>query len=117
MRNLFLTLIFGITVIVSNAKNDEQCPLNTSLDKSLIPKIETMYMPYTESKTAEMRLVKTKGEYTIWKCPSIYVTKYPLPTITGRSYNYFVYKNGEFHLTVNEMNKEKVYLFFTDQIG
>lgn len=116
MKNLFLTLILGISVLGSNAENDEQCPLNGSFNESITQKIETMYMPYADSNTAEMSLVKTKGEYTLWKCPSKYVTKYPLRTITGRSYNYFVYKNGEFHLTVNEMNKEIVYLFFTNQM-
>ncbi len=116
MKNLFLNLIIGLTALGSYAGNDEKSVADVLLNETSNQRIETLFMPYAENSTAEMMLVKTKGEYSLWKCPGKLVTKYPLRAITGRSYNYFVYKNGEFHLTVNEMNKDKVYLFFTNQI-
>jgi hypothetical protein len=71
-------------------------------------------LPYSSYGKAMMEMVYTKDEYSLWKCPSSSVTNFPGTSITGNTYNYFVYKNGNFHLTVNENNKNDVYQFLTN---
>ncbi|PLX05753.1 MAG: hypothetical protein C0596_18840 [Marinilabiliales bacterium] len=70
-------------------------------------------LPYSSSGVAVMEKVISKDEYTLYKCPSSYVTNFPGQSITGKNYNYFVYKNNEFHMTVNENNKNDIYNFLT----
>jgi len=73
-----------------------------------------VYLPYAESSAVTMEKVYSKDDYVLWKCPSKLVKDFPGEGITGKSFNYFVYKNGKFHMTVTEMNKESVYRFFAE---
>ncbi len=70
-------------------------------------------LPYSSTGNAQMQLVISKDEYSLYKCPSNMVTNFPGNNITGNKYNYFIYKNGKFHLTVNENNKKDIYNFLT----
>lgn len=72
-------------------------------------------LPYAQESMVQMEIVSKKGDYILYKCDSKKVDNYPIGRITGKSHHYFVYKNGEFHLTVNEMNKKSVYEFFTEK--
>ena len=71
-------------------------------------------VPWANATEVNMQEVFSKGSYSLWKCPSELIDNYPGEKITGISFNYFVYKNNKFHLTVNEMNKTSVFEFFTD---
>jgi hypothetical protein len=70
--------------------------------------------PWADAQSVIMEKVYSKDEYSLWKCESQIVTNFPGQKIHGKLYHYFVYKNGRFHLTVTEMNKECVFSFFTD---
>lgn len=73
-----------------------------------------IYLPYAETSAVTMEKVYSKDDYVLWKCPANLVKDFPGKNITGKSFNYFVYKSGKFHLTVTEMNKESVYQFFSE---
>ena len=78
--------------------------------------VQQLEAPYSLTQIVPMQEVISKDSYELWKCPAEFISNYPGVKITGKSYHYFVYKNGKFHMTVNEINKESVYMFFTDQI-
>lgn len=75
-----------------------------------------LFLPYADSNHVEMTKLSERDEYSLWKCPAHFVCKKPSFATTGKSYNYFVFKNGEFHLTVTDFNKSDVYKFFTKKI-
>lgn len=106
-------LTISLTVLSANeVKNDE----NPFANEILSLQTENLIMPYSDFSAIEMRKIISKNEYSLYKCPGYYINNYPTNYITGKSYHYFVYKNGEFHLTVNEFNKDKVYKFFVNLI-
>ncbi len=113
---ILISVLLG-TVLNSYSVNAEQSAENKSeVEVANYNNVGKLFLPYAKNNHAYMHLISTKGEYALWKCNSKFVINYPLSNITGKTYNYFVYKNGEFHLTVNDFNKDNVYLFFTDQV-
>ncbi len=72
-----------------------------------------LFLPWANNSTVKMEKVYSKDEYSLWKCESQNVTNYPGSKITGEVYNYFIYKNGKFHMTVTDMNKNNVFRFFS----
>ncbi len=106
-------MIISLTVLSNSDKENSE---NSFANQILSLQTSTLMMPYSDHQIIEMQRIISKDDYTLYKCPSQYITKYPTKSITGNSYHYFVYKNGEFHLTVNEFNKDKVYKFFVNQI-
>jgi hypothetical protein len=97
-----------LTAATSDLPKDTAGGNNTVVVKNGI------YLPYAATSSVTMEKVYSKDEYVLWKCPARLVKNFPGKSITGKSFNYFVYKNGEFHLTVTEMNKESVYQFFSE---
>ncbi len=111
---ILISVLLG-TVLSSYSVNAEQSAESTSEVEVVNYNVGKLFLPYAKNDYADMQLVTIKNEYSLWKCNSKFVINYPLNNITGKTYNYFVYKNGEFHLTVNDFNKNNVYMFFTDQ--
>ncbi len=74
-----------------------------------------LQFPWANDPSVIMEKVYSKNEYSLWKCKSKKVTNFPGHKIQGNLFNYFVYKNDKFHLTVTEMNKECVFDFFTER--
>ncbi len=109
MKQIFLSLIALSIVSVSMAGclNTEKVELNQN---SIL---NEQVFPYSSNGIVSLEEVYSKSDYTLVRVPSSEVTHFPGSSITGNSYNYFVYKNGDFHLTVNENNKNDVYRFFS----
>ena len=110
MRKVFLTialLVFATVLLASydKGKKSDNKPESKTESK--------MLFPYSKEKAIQMELIHSKNEYTLWRCQGKLVDNYPGKSITGKEYNYFVYKNGEFHLTVNNYNKSDIYNYFT----
>lgn len=74
-----------------------------------------LLFPWSDAPTVSMEKVFSKNDYSLWKCEAQVVTNFPGCKIQGNTYNYFVYKNNRFHLTVTEMNKQCVFNFFNEQ--
>ncbi len=100
---LFSSVVFA----EANNSNENQTP-NTQTTS-------IQQVPYSSAGAEVMQKVYTKDEYVLWKCPSSAITRFPGQSITGKDYNYFVFKNGMFHLTVNENNKNDVFKFLTQE--
>lgn len=109
MKNIFLTLIALSIVSVSMAGSLKTEKVEISKRSALSEQV----FPYSSTKVVTIEEVFSKSDYTLVRIPSSEVTNFPGASITGNSYNYFVYKNGTFHLTVNENNKKDVYKFFS----
>lgn len=106
----FLILpILGITAATTELPKS----LNLKFDASVAVK-RTIHLPYAEVFSVPMEMVYSKDNYILWRCPSQFVKDFPTKYITGKNFNYFVYKNGKFHMTVTDMNKESVYKFFAE---
>lgn len=112
--SLIVLILTANIVCVSGASSAD----NESTANINIPKfsINLMLLPYADSSYVEMVQVASRDEYSLWKCPANNVSNKPTEFAIGTSYNYFVYKNDKFHLTVTEFNKDDVYKFFTDQL-
>jgi hypothetical protein len=112
MRKIgFLVLLVlgmsAVSMASNNSKGDDYTSeLNVSVTK-------TLQLPYSSNIFVNMEKVYQKDNYSLWRCQSSNIDKFPGKGITGKSYNYFVYKSGKFHLTVNESNKTNVYEFFS----
>ncbi len=115
MRKLaILSVLVFITGLLTAATTD--LPKDTSVSGTASSAIRSsIYLPYAEDATVSMQKVLSKDEYVLWKCPAGLVKDFPGKNITGKSYNYFVYKNGKFHMTVTDMNKDSVYRFFAEK--
>lgn len=103
--------LFAFTSIFAD-ETDVPKVFETKAETKILLK-RNLEMPWANTQTVKMQKVYSKDAYTLWKCPAELVNNYPGVRITGKDFNYFVFKNGSFHLTVNEMNKESVYTFFT----
>ena len=80
------------------------------------PVVQTKIIPYSIPNFVEMQKVAERDKYELWKVPSNLIRPIPGQRMVGKSFNYFVFRDGKFHLTVTEMNKESVYKFFSGQI-
>lgn len=104
-----------INAETSGEKSTSQCYLEyEKLITNFNVSVDLLQVPYSTSKSACMQKVYSKGDYSLWKVPANEIVAYPNKNITGVSFNYFVYKSDNFHLTVNELNKSDVYKFFTE---
>jgi hypothetical protein len=105
--SVLVSLAFGLSANTTNLPKDTAGKAETSpIVKNIVQ------LPYAEMNAVTMEKVYSKDEYVLWKCPSHLVKDFPASYITGKKFNYFVYKNGKFHMTVTEMNKDSVYRFF-----
>jgi exo-beta-1,3-glucanase (GH17 family) len=75
---------------------------------------DIMDVPYAETFGTEMTLLAEKGEYSIYSCETCHLNEIPGCPPKGQIHHYFVFKNNQFHLTVNECNKQAVYNFFVN---
>jgi hypothetical protein len=113
MKTIIIATIFLFSFI-STFAGISDVPKTKNYDSESNIKIESYrFLPYAKTDMVKMQKVFTKGDYTLWKCQADVVTTYPADNITGKTFNYFVYKNNKFHLTVNEFNKQNVFKFFT----
>ena len=111
MRKASLTivlLVFATLLLASHDKGKKSGNKTESETESI------MYFPYSKNESIQLELIYTKNEYTLWRCQAKLVNSYPGKSITGKEYNYFVYKNGKFHLTVNNYNKSDIYNYFVN---
>ncbi|MBN2779401.1 MAG: hypothetical protein JXR36_17350 [Bacteroidales bacterium] len=109
MKKASLTIVlivFATFLLASHDKGKKTGNKTESAKESI------MYFPYSKKESIQMELIHSKNEYTLWRCQGKLVDNYPGKSITGKEYNYFVYKNGEFHLTVNNYNKNDIYNYF-----
>lgn len=114
MKKVIITVLIALVYTTSNATDSDQCIVKNTVSNSSALNKKELALPYSDTGSAEMKLVAQQGTYTLWKCPVQYVVNYPLlSSIVGKTYHYFVYNNNDFHLTVNNMNKQDVYKFFT----
>lgn len=110
---LILSLIISSAIGLSAATTD--LPKNASAKWDINAGVKsTVQLPYAEVYSVPMEEVYSKDNYILWRCPAQFVKDFPAKYITGKNFNYFVYKNGKFHMTVTEMNKESVYKFFAE---
>jgi hypothetical protein len=114
MKTIITLSIVFLTITSSFAINTNVSKVDTATNTSIIIFNQNLNLPWANNSAVVMDKVISKDEYTLWRCESNNVKNYPGQNITGKSYNYFVYKNNKFHLTVNEMNKANVYTFFLD---
>ncbi|HOK37733.1 MAG: hypothetical protein WHW07_00220 [Bacteroidales bacterium] len=80
------------------------------------PVIQTKIIPYSVPNYVEMQKVTERENYELWKVAANQIRPYPGQKLVGKSFNYFVFRDGKFHFTVTEMNKDAVYKFFSGQI-
>ncbi len=80
------------------------------------PVVQTKIIPYSIPNYVEMQKVAERNNYELWRVPANLIRPIPGQRMVGKSFNYFVFRDGKFHLTVTEMNKEAVYKFFSGQI-
>lgn len=121
MKTISLIIIMFMSVSIASANTDaneevfeKQCLLEyQDFIVNFNVEVDLRFLPYTMNQRACMKKVTSQGEYSLWKVPADEVISYQSVEITGRSYNYFVYKENQFHFTVNESNKNHVYNFFT----
>jgi len=73
---------------------------------------EMQILPYGVDSFIPMLPIIQNDEYTVYRTESEMVANIPSCQPVGKNYRYFVYKNGEFLMTVNECNKAKVFEFF-----
>lgn len=76
------------------------------------PQTELQILPYGLNSFVPMTPVIQNHQYTVYRASADMVLHIPSCRPVGISYRYFVYKNGEFLMTVNECNKDKVFQFF-----
>lgn len=114
MKKLSILSVLVVMVGLLTAATSD-LPKYTSDESNSTPVKRVFYLPYAEVPSVTMEKVFSKDEYVLWKCPSKFVKDFPGNNIIGKSFNYFVYKNGKFHLTVTELNKESVYNFFSEK--
>lgn len=108
-----LSLFLSSSVVFANNSNNPEVGDAKSTSTILTQGSKTqLVLPWADFNSVDMELVSFKNEYTLWKCQASEVKYYPGERIKGENFNYFVYKNGKFHLTVTEMNKSSVYSFF-----
>ncbi|MBN2779400.1 MAG: hypothetical protein JXR36_17345 [Bacteroidales bacterium] len=107
------SLISILIVVVFAASSFAANKSETSSPKMESQNVSVQFLPYANNGAVLMEKVISKGEYTLWKCPDQYVTNFPGQSITGKNFHYFVYKNNNFHMTVNENNKNDIYKFLT----
>lgn len=99
----------------SEVKSSDQCLMEyQDLVINYDATIDLMPLPYAKGNRACMKQVSTNGEYSLWRVSADAVVSYNSVEITGKAYNYFVYKQNRFHLTVNESNKNYVYNYFIE---
>ncbi len=116
MKTIATISIFLLLVSFSFSNNINNIDIATPTNTPSIYEIGSnakLMLPWADNSPVNMVKVYSKGEYSIWKCKSQNVTRYPGKNIKGEEYNYFVYKNGKFHMTVTEMNKDSVFAFFS----
>jgi hypothetical protein len=112
MKKFAILLVLVFTGVVLSASTAD-LPRDTAGKSSPNTIVKnSVQLPYAVENVVVMEKVYSKDEYVLWKCPAKYVNDFPVSYITGKNFNYFVYKNGQFHMTVTEMNKESVYKFF-----
>jgi hypothetical protein len=73
---------------------------------------ELQILPYGVDSFVPMLPLIQNDEYTVYRTEAEMVKNIPSCQPVGKFYRYFVYKNGEFLMTVNECNKAKVFEFF-----
>ena len=115
MKKLIITgsllLLMGASTVFANEMNPgSKKNITTGTVKSL-------YFPFSTNIKVDMELVYTKGNYSLWRCKNEYVDKYPENCLTGKNYNYFVYKNNSYHLAIRENNKQDIFKYFSDFDG
>ncbi|MDD3858875.1 MAG: hypothetical protein PHW83_01650 [Bacteroidales bacterium] len=112
MKKLIITAtVFLFLGLSSISAKDTNYIKNNSLTAGTV---KSMYFPYSTNIKVEMELVYTKGDYSLWRCKNEYVDKYPGNALTGKNYNYFVYKNNSYHLSIRENNKQDIFKYFSD---
>jgi hypothetical protein len=110
MKKLAIILIaivtFGLGSVSAN--HSDFIKSNTVNSNEVVLNI----LPYSNGHFVPMSPVYSKGEYSIYRVSASYLGNIPSCKPVGKNYHYFVYKNGQFLMTVNECNKEKVYSYF-----
>jgi hypothetical protein len=126
MKNLLiLTIVFSLfNVYPITAINDTaELDRNNFANKQFINPPETnqtadlMYhnnlkIPYAKGFVLEPEYVIGKEEYSLWRIKSEQIKEIPGCSAIGQNYHYFVFKNGQFLLTVNQCNKDNIYHYF-----
>ncbi|PLX06229.1 MAG: hypothetical protein C0596_17275 [Marinilabiliales bacterium] len=106
---LSITGVFAINDQNPEVKKNPKAQQNSEIEINRA----NLILPWADNSPVEMEKVYTKDNYVLWKCKSENVNQFPGYKIKGTVFNYFIYKNGKFHMTVTEMNKTSVYNFFT----
>lgn len=113
-----ISFLFLLTICLYayDFKNIEEPSPYASLSSYTNGASANLIFPWSDNPRVNMEKVYSKGQYSLWKCKSQNVNKFPGCKIKGKTFNYFVYKKGKFHMTVTEMNKNCVFEFFTAQV-
>jgi hypothetical protein len=101
-------------MFATNEQNPDKSTAYKTFNEYSNGSTASLNLPWASSPSVKMEKVYSKDEYSLWKCPANFVTSFPGQSIQGKIHNYFVYKNGKFHLTVTKMNKSSVFSFFTN---
>ena len=78
--------------------------------------MDNLEIPYAECPQLPMEFIAKRGEYKLYKCEACLLCPVPSCKLKGDEFHYFVYKNGDFHLSVNQCNHRAVYKFFTEKV-
>ncbi|PLX06228.1 MAG: hypothetical protein C0596_17270 [Marinilabiliales bacterium] len=117
MKKLVIISIFLFSVATLFGSETDVPKVNELRPETSIMITKYQTLPWANLDVINMQKVYSKDSYTLWKCTAYLITNFPGEHILGNKYNYFVFKNGSFHMTVTEMNKQSVYDFFTKDIS
>ena len=107
-----IAIISVIAVFGANSINAATSEFKKSSSETT--QTELNILPYGKTGFVPMTSVFTNGEYTIYRAETDFINEIPSCQPVGKNYHYFVYKNGEFLMTVNECNKDKVFKHLTE---
>lgn len=112
--NLNLTMATNNTVELDRNKLENKETINPPETNQIanLAKISDLRIPYSKGFIAQPEYVISKEQYSLWRVKSEQIREIPGCSAIGENYHYFVFKNGQFLLTVNECNKENIYKFF-----
>jgi hypothetical protein len=111
MKKLILSIIFLIPFGLLSLNAEGLSPDKTNVESA--GTLKMLKMPFASTGKATMELVYKNGQYSLWRCEESAVDQYPGKGLTGKTYNYFVYKNEKYHLAVKENNKDDIFMYFS----
>ena len=113
MKNLIA--ILGIITVFSINTFATETEKNTNVNQltEASNNAEINLFPYAKTDFVPMNSIFSQNEYTVYRVESDFVESIPSCQPVGENYHYFIYKNGQFLMTVNECNKQKVFEYLS----